>query len=83
MDDKVVYEFRVIKTADGFRVEMKGDKEQMHGFGPHMHPFGRHSDRSWSHWGRHWRRAWQSWCDESDSEEEKPSATGGAASQSL
>ncbi len=83
MDEKVIYEFRVIKTADGFRVEMKGDKEQMHGFGfgPHMHPFGRHWGRSWSHWGRHWKHAWNPCWDES--EEEKPSSRGESGSQSL
>jgi hypothetical protein len=29
MSEKVVHEIRVIETEDGFRIEMKGDKEQL------------------------------------------------------
>ena len=52
MADKVISEFRVIETEDGYRIEIKGDKEQMKkwfehrgGFGPGM-GFGRHG---WGH----------------------------------
>ena len=37
--EKVINEFKVIETDDGFRIEIKGDKEairrMMGGFGPH------------------------------------------------
>jgi hypothetical protein len=46
MEDKVIHEVRVIETDDGFRIEVKGDKERIrkmgfehgfgHGFGPGM-----------------------------------------------
>lgn len=42
--DKVINEFRVIETDDGFRIEIKGDKEAIRrwlkGLGP-KGPFGR------------------------------------------
>jgi hypothetical protein len=39
MEDKVIHEFKIIETEDGFRIEIKGDKERIRrmGFGP----FGR------------------------------------------
>lgn len=48
--EKIINEFRVIETDDGFRIEIKGDKEairqMLKGFGPHSFfgsgsPFGR------------------------------------------
>ncbi len=38
MAEKVIHEFRFIETEDGFRIEIKGDKERMRkmGFGPGM-----------------------------------------------
>jgi len=52
MEEKVVFELRVIETEDGFRVEVKGDKERlkqegMENFMPHFGhrfrgPFGGH-----------------------------------------
>ncbi|MFQ5945868.1 MAG: hypothetical protein ACE5NC_06395 [Anaerolineae bacterium] len=44
--DKVIKEFRVIETDDGFRIEIKGDKERMKRF---MSGFG-------GRWGGHHRR---------------------------
>lgn len=56
MTEKVIHEVRFIETDDGFRIEVKGDKERMRemgfdpgmgmgmGFGPAMH---------------HWRRMWR------------------------
>lgn len=35
--EKVIQEFRVIETEDGYRIEIKGDKEKMKAF---MHGFG-------------------------------------------
>jgi len=47
--EKVVNELRVIETDDGYRIEIKGDKEKikalMSDFGKHQrrhHPGGRH-----------------------------------------
>lgn len=55
MEDKIIHEFKIIETEDGFRIEVKGDKERLRkmGFGPfgrgrhHRHgpprgPHGRH-----------------------------------------
>ena len=48
--EKIINEFKVIETDDGFRIEIKGDKEairrMLRGFGPHSFfgaggPFGR------------------------------------------
>jgi hypothetical protein len=38
MAEKVIHEVRFIETDDGFRIEVKGDKERMKemGFGPGM-----------------------------------------------
>lgn len=38
MADKVLHEMRFIETDDGFRIEIKGDKEQLRkmGIGPEM-----------------------------------------------
>ncbi len=53
--EKIINEFRVIETDDGFRIEIKGDKEKiksfMSGFGGHRgRPHGR--ARRWgSQWG--------------------------------
>ena len=56
--EKIISEFRVIETDDGFRVEIKGDKEKIraliHGFGKHGHGFGRHRPGKHAHgFGRH------------------------------
>jgi hypothetical protein len=32
MEEKVIHEVRVIETEDGFRIEIKGDKEQIKAF---------------------------------------------------
>jgi len=37
--EKIINEFRVIETEDGFRIEIKGDKEKMKKF---MHGFRRY-----------------------------------------
>ena len=43
MKEKVINEFRIIETDDGYRIEIKGDKEHLKKF---MHGFGR---RGWGH----------------------------------
>ena len=45
--EKVIHEFRIIETDDGFRIEIKGDKERMREFVEQMDP------RNWGPW-----RAW-------------------------
>ena len=49
--EKVIQEFRVIETEDGYRIEIKGDKEKMKSF---MHGFG-----GKKHWRRRWKRRWR------------------------
>ena len=63
--EKVIHEFKVIETEDGFRIEIKGDKEALKqmGFGqgmmPPMMPFmmGRwmRGFRGHGPWGGHHR----------------------------
>lgn len=51
--DKVISEFRVIETEDGFRIEVKGDKETMRKMWRATGPFHRHHHRRRErrHWG--------------------------------
>ncbi len=48
--EKVVNELRVIETDDGYRIEIKGDKEKIKAF---MSDFGKHRRRHHPG-GRHW-----------------------------
>jgi hypothetical protein len=41
MEEKVLHEVRVIETEDGFRIEIKGDKERIKEFLQHRGFFGR------------------------------------------
>ena len=75
--DKVISEFKVVETDDGFRIEIKGDKEairrMLSGLGPcdsfrAKGPFGRHfrfgfGPGFWSGFG--------SWCGSWEGTEEK------------
>jgi hypothetical protein len=47
--EKIINEFRVIETDDGFRIEIKGDKEKIKSF---MSGFGRH--KRWPHGHARW-----------------------------
>lgn len=40
--EKIIQEFRIIETDDGFRIEIKGDKEQLREWVMHLDP---------RHWG--------------------------------
>ena len=82
MAEKVLHEVRFIETDDGYRVEVKGDKEQlkkmgmMHfgkkGFGPGMF-FGRGRR---GHWGRGHGYGPPPWAWDCEPEEaEKPATT--------
>lgn len=77
MAEKVINEFKVIETDDGFRIEIKGDKEairqMLRGFGPSFFgggaPHGHHfhegfGPRFWNGFAE-WCRPWE------DSEEKK------------
>ena len=75
MPDKVISEFKVIETDDGFRIEIKGDKQairrMMGGFGPHRFfkgkgPFGRRFRFGPGFWG-----GFGGWCHPWEEEEEK------------
>ncbi len=60
-EEKVIHEIRVVETEDGFRIEIKGDKERLRemGFGKGMFPlpfmFGRMGHRGpfGGHFGHH------------------------------
>lgn len=81
--EKVINEFRVIETDDGFRIEIKGDKEairrMLKGFGPGSFfgakgPFGRGFRFGFGpgFWG-----GFGGWCDpwwQTEAEDEKKSA---------
>jgi hypothetical protein len=72
--EKVINEFKIIETDDGFRIEIKGDKEairqMIRGFGPRRrkrrfdHGFGfGFAPHFWTHFG--------DWCGSWDWEEEE------------
>jgi hypothetical protein len=85
--DKVINEFRVIETEDGFRIEVKGDKEKMkrfmrgfrgyrgrHGYrGRWRGPFGfRMGPMMWMH-GFPWWGPWDFEEEDEGEEEEEES----------
>lgn len=84
MTEKVLHEVRFIETDDGFRIEVKGDKEKIRrmgfgpgwsrmGFGPGRHHGGHcgHGRHRHHHEGqRHGRKGWGWWWDNVDDEEE-------------
>ena len=53
--ERIINEFRVIETDDGFRIEIKGDKEKIKSF---MSGFGKH--RRGPHWHAH---QWAAFCE--------------------
>ncbi|MDX1412004.1 MAG: hypothetical protein R3351_07585 [Nitrospirales bacterium] len=65
MADKVIHEVRFVETDDGFRIEVKGDKERMRQMGwdsERMAEMGAQFMGSPFGWGpamRQWRRMWQ------------------------
>jgi len=75
--ENIISEFRVIETDDGFRIEVKGDKEKIRSF---MGGFGIPKDRHWHHrhgpgfscgpWGFH-PMMWASMAHCSESEDEE------------
>ena len=86
MTEKVIHEVRFIETEDGFRIEVKGDKERIRqiGFGPGMMGFGPGMCRHRRH-GRHGRRmhrhghgfaSWGGWWDDSEEDDDDEFAAG-------
>jgi hypothetical protein len=57
--EKIIQEFRIIETDDGFRIEIKGDKEQLRDFVMNLDPrnWGHHRGMPWGppppFWGGH------------------------------
>ena len=49
--EKLIHELRMIETDDGYRIEIKGDKEKMKGFMSELKKHGREHHRSRRHWG--------------------------------
>lgn len=48
MEERIIHEVRVIETDDGYRIEIKGDKDwiRRHGFDPRSLGFGNMKNRS-------------------------------------
>ncbi len=86
MADKVIHEVRIVETDDGFRIEIKGDKERLREmFGKGMFPFmfGRMGHGPFGHrgprgfgfpWGH---RPW--WTDEEEKQEKHDQGTAAKA----
>ncbi len=55
MAEKVIHEMRIIETDDGFRIEVKGDKDRLREMVNAWRHFGQgHMGRGpWGHRGRH------------------------------
>ena len=84
-EEKVLHEVRIIETEDGFRIEIKGDKERLKEMLSHGGPFGAMQGRfgrgfgPWQHgqrghhgpfgWGH--RGPWGGWDDEDRERPEK------------
>jgi len=89
-DEKVLHEVRVVETEDGFRIEIKGDKERLRqmGFGKGWEqfgpgrmgrgPWGHHGPRGFGfpfgHHGRMGRGPWSWWDEEEEEGKAKPEA---------
>jgi hypothetical protein len=82
--DKILQEFRIIETDDGFRIEIKGDKEQLREFVMNLDPrrWTEHRGPEWGHFpfgprfkmkfrrGGPFGFAW-AWDDDDDDDDEK------------
>ena len=58
--ENIITEYRLIETEDGYRIEIKGDKEKLkafmkghHGRGPRGWRNARRHRRGWGPWGFH------------------------------
>jgi hypothetical protein len=77
MADKVIHEMRLIETDDGFRIELKGDKEHLKKmlFRPelmfgHKMGFGKRFRKARRGHGRGFARPWMPGCWDEESEGE-------------
>ena len=84
MEEKVLFELRVIETEDGYRIEVKGDKERlkqegMENFMPHFGhrfrgPFGGQRGFFMGRFGgrsHHGHHGWGRWFEEEKPEDRK------------
>lgn len=87
--ENIISEFKVIETDDGFRIEIKGDKEHLKNF---MKEFNSHNKWhrrrrpgprfGWGVYGfppmtwMHMGPCWESWSEESEGREENQASTG-------
>ena len=91
MAEKVIHEMRIIETDDGFRIEIKGDKDRLRELGKMWGQFGagRMGHGPWGHRGPGGRRGfgfpfgrhhgyggpWSWWGEEEEEGKQKPEAT--------
>ncbi len=89
MAEKVIHEVRITETDDGYRIEIKGDKERlkemgfgrgfpfpgMFGMGGHG-PFGRHHHGPFGHGFPFGRRHGPPWWHEEEDDEPKEKTEG-------
>ena len=83
MEDKVISEFKIVETEDGYRIEIKGDKEKIkkifehggpRGFAPRMHERRHHGGFGpFGFWGHGpWGHGPWGWDEEDEGEPEQP-----------
>jgi len=79
-EEKVIHEVKIVETEDGYRIEIKGDKERMKSwrfgpFGPMRHAM-RHRMRRMRHMHGHGPGygPWGWWWDEEEPEPEAPAS---------
>ena len=74
MEDKVISEFRIVETEDGYRIEIKGNKERLkemfehrgRGFGPGMRFRSRHGFGPFGWWFRHGPWGYGPWAEDDE-----------------
>ncbi|NIM93383.1 MAG: hypothetical protein GTO18_06695 [Anaerolineales bacterium] len=52
--EKVISEIKMIETDDGYRIEIKGDKEKIKSFMKDYHRYGRRGRGGFPRWGGPW-----------------------------
>jgi hypothetical protein len=75
--EKVIREWRIIETDDGFRIEIKGDKEALRHWAQCFQSRGpRHGTHHWPPFGPWRARFWHHgpWCCTEDEEEPEEEA---------
>jgi hypothetical protein len=80
MAEKVISEIKVVETEDGYRIEIRGDKDRIRKYAFPAHGWARHGPRSrfWRRWAWQaspWGWWWESPGSDSDSAAESQDAT--------